>query len=221
MPTPLSTPPTFREIYRVLDASVEAGNWWPADSDFEVFVGAILTQNTNWQNVVTCIDNLKQADCLRPDALLALEAETLETLIYASGYRRAKTRYLKDISTWFIEHHPDAHTQDTPTLRQDLLRVHGVGAETADDLLLYVYQRPVFIYDLYARRLIEATGHGIYTTYNHAKRTLDPVIEAEGFNAAEHAHFHGLIVNASKHARTQGGWPTYWPSLLARAGVDY
>lgn len=211
-----TTHPSLRTVFKVLDTSTEAGDWWPAESRFEILVGAVLTQNTNWTNVERCITNLKRANALTPEAILALPTEALHELITPSGYWRVKATYLHALTQWFITHDPQAESMDDQALRVSLLAVHGVGQETADDILLYAYDRPVFIYDLYARRLLAAVGYGEYKTYRDAKRTLDPIVNAEGFTTQELAHFHGLIVQAGKDARAAGGWATHWAALTAQ-----
>lgn len=193
------------ELFDSLDSQLDAGTWWPADSDFEIFVGAVLTQNTAWSNVEKALENLQRAGVLAPTALLSLEPSDLEELIRPAGFFRAKARYLRAISNWYLNN-PSAHELSTAELRNSLLAVPGVGSETADDLLLYVYNRPVFIYDLYARRLLKAAGFGDFKSYEQAKKALDPLVEAANLSAAKHALFHGLIVEAGKQARKQGGY---------------
>lgn len=211
-----TTRPTLRFVFEVLNATTEAGDWWPADSRFEILVGAVLTQNTNWTNVERCIANLKAAHALTPEAIKALPRARLQELIKPSGYWRVKATYLHALTDWFIHHDHQAASMADERLRNSLLRVHGVGHETADDIVLYAYHRPVFIYDLYARRLLAVTGFGEYKTYLSAKRALDPTVTAEAFTTQELADFHGLIVQAGKDARAAGGWATHWPMLTAQ-----
>lgn len=212
----VTTHPTLRDVFEVLNATTDAGEWWPADSRFEILVGAVLTQNTNWTNVERCIANLKAANTLTPEAIKALPIAHLQDLIKPSGYWRVKATYLHALTDWFLALDRQAISMDDETLRTSLLRVHGVGQETADDILLYAYHRPVFIYDLYARRLLAATGFGEYKTYLKAKRALDPIVIAEAFTTQELADFHGLIVQAGKDARAAGGWATHWAALTAQ-----
>lgn len=214
---PMDQPPTLRTLYAVLAATTEAGQWWPAEGCFEILVGAVLTQNTAWTNVERCIQNLKAAQVLNPTAIHDLPLTELQTLIRPSGYWRVKADYLKHSATWFIEYDPQASTMDDQALRRSLLAVHGIGDETADDILLYAYNRPVFIYDTYARRFLAAVGFGDYPTYRKAKVAVDPFVEGEGFDVEELAHFHGLIVQAGKAARAVGGWTSYWPELVSQA----
>ena len=207
----------MRDLFELLEAQVPAGVWWPGNSRFEIALGAVLTQNTAWVNVETAISNLGEAGLLDPKRLLAADVETVKGLIRPAGYFNTKTGYLKNLTTWWINHDEQAQSLPTDVLRAELLKVRGVGEETADDLLLYVYERPVFIYDLYARRLLAAAGYGEHKTYQAAKRALDPLVDQAGFTVSEAAKFHGLIVDAGKLATRLGGWEQAYP-LLASHG---
>lgn len=205
----------MRRLYELSDSQVDTGDWWPADSRFEIAVGAVLTQNTAWKNVEVAISNLRRHGLVDPQRLLNCDDTELGQLIRPSGYFNTKTSYLKALSAWFSERDDSAQTLPTAQLRCELLAIRGVGQETADDLLLYVYNRPVFIYDLYARRLLSAAGLGTYRTYSAAKRALDPLAEEAAFSPAQMARFHGLIVDAGKIAAKLGGWDYAYPLLEA------
>ena len=145
------------EIYRRLNQSYGAQHWWPADSTFEVMVGAILTQNTSWINVEKAINNLKEVDVLNVHSLIELSEDKLAKLIRPSGYFNVKAKRIKHFVCWF-----EAEGQfnglkklDDQTLRNRLLEVNGIGPETADDILLYAFERPVFVIDSYTRRLLK------------------------------------------------------------------
>lgn len=185
-------------LYHHLEATTALSTWWPADSRYEIIVGAVLTQNTSWRNVETAIAQLKKAEALEPHTLLGLKIQRLQELIYSAGFYRAKARYLRAITEWFLENDAAAATWDTAQLRESLLSVRGVGDETADCIALYVYQRPLFIYDAYARRLLSQHGLGEYPNYKAAKRALDQHLP--DFSTAEFGRFHGLIVDHSKQA---------------------
>ncbi|WP_026460610.1 endonuclease III domain-containing protein [Schaalia suimastitidis] len=204
---------TFRALFDLLASRVDAGRWWPAQTDFEVMVGAVLTQNTSWTNVCLALDNLRDANMLHAQALAHCDKAHLESLIRPAGFFRAKSAYLQSLSAWYIANGDAAAQLSTDSLRQHLLALVGVGPETADDIVLYVYRRPVFIYDLYARRLLEAANMGAYRTYEAARRSLDTQFHEAGFSADEAGHFHGLIVEAGKVARTLGGWQVAFPLL--------
>lgn len=134
-------------------------NWWPGESRFEIMAGAVLTQNTMWRNVELAIANLKRAECLSAEAIARLEPEALAELIRPAGYYNVKARRLQNLCRWLLEEGEQELTQrDTLSLRRELLRINGVGPETADDILLYALERPVFVIDAYTRRLFSRFG---------------------------------------------------------------
>lgn len=137
-------------------------DWWPADSPFEVCVGAILTQNTNWGNVEKAIANLKAADRLTPSAIASLPPQELAALIRPAGYFNVKARRLQSFCSFVLEAaHGDLarlFAQDWQQLRQWLLAVNGIGPETADSILLYAANQPSFVVDAYTRRIFSRLG---------------------------------------------------------------
>lgn len=150
------------EVYRLLLDRYGPQRWWPADAPFEVIVGAILTQSAAWGNVEKAIFNLKQAAALTPVSLRKLPLDELAELIYPSGYYNAKTLKIKS----FVEHLGDAHQDsleklfslDVPSLRRELLTIHGIGPETADSIILYAARKPIFVIDAYTRRILSRLG---------------------------------------------------------------
>jgi endonuclease III related protein len=137
-------------------------NWWPADTPFEMCVGAILTQNTAWTNVEKAILALKQAGIMTPATLHGSDPEQLAQLIRPAGYFNVKSRRLKDFTTWLFLNHQGSlermFTVDWQELRVELLRVRGIGPETADSILLYAGHKPSFVVDAYTRRLFQRLG---------------------------------------------------------------
>lgn len=154
--------PTFRSVYDTLYAAFGPQGWWPAETPFEVAVGAILTQNTAWTNVERAIDNLKAASCLDPATLHAMDPAELGRLIRPAGYFNIKAQRLQALCGFLLAEAGGAlgnlADRDTPILRTDLLGVKGVGEETADSILLYALHRPVFVVDAYTRRIFERLG---------------------------------------------------------------
>ncbi|MBN9643634.1 endonuclease III domain-containing protein [Corynebacterium mendelii] len=205
-PTPLS----LSQIDRRLSHRVTTGVWWPAETDFEIAVGAVLTQNTAWTNVEHALDNLRREGLLSAPAITAADTAQLAELIRPAGYYNAKTRYLRQLAAWMSANHDRAHNLPTGRLRRALLSVTGIGPETADDIVLYVYNRPVFIFDLYARRMLTAAGYTVPAGYEAARRELSETLGVGSRDAQWHQRFHGLVVDAGKTARTRG-----WDSLLA------
>ena len=135
-------------------------NWWPAETPFEVMVGAVLTQNTAWSNVERAINNLKQADKLDCQQIAELSPLQLAELIRPAGYFNVKAKRLQNLCRFLLESGGETGVACYPTdeLRHALLSVNGVGPETADDILLYAFHRPVFVIDTYTRRLLKAYG---------------------------------------------------------------
>lgn len=149
--------PRLESIYRKLYARFGPQHWWPADSAFEVMVGAILTQNTNWQNVERAIANLKKRRVLDPEKLCRLPEKKLALLIRPAGYYNIKAGRLKALLE-FLKAHCGCDIKrlgrrGAQALRCDLLSVKGVGEETADSILLYALNKPVFVVDAYTKRI--------------------------------------------------------------------
>lgn len=147
------------ELYQQLRS--EHGNlrWWPADSPFEVALGAILTQATAWRNVEKAIDNLKAADAFTPEQIHAISQDELEKLLHPSGYFRMKAKKVRAFVEHIIERPmPVMFKQDVPDLRKELLSIYGVGPETADSIILYAAEKPSFVVDTYTYRLFSRLG---------------------------------------------------------------
>jgi len=140
-------------IYRLLRDACGPQNWWPAHSPFEVMLGAILTQNTNWRNVELAITNLKAANALDAQAILHMDESRLHELIRPSGFFRQKTERLRLFSAFYLEHGGEQGIRALPEPRSALLALKGIGPETADSILLYALNIPVFVVDAYTRRI--------------------------------------------------------------------
>ena len=132
-------------------------NWWPGDTPFEIMVGAILTQNTSWSNVEKAIDNLKKEDLLEPRKLYHINQEELTQLIKPSGYYNIKAKRLKNFVNIFVNDFEGSAEKmfsgDSKELRKKLLKVNGIGPETADSILLYAGEKPFFVVDAYTKRI--------------------------------------------------------------------
>lgn len=170
---------TLIQVYQTLYETYGPQGWWPADSPFEVMVGAILTQNTAWTNVEKAVDNLKGNNALSADSIINTPHEQLAEWIRPSGYFNIKSERLKEFCRWYIAHGEQEclNDLDTDSLRHSLLQVKGVGPETADDMLLYAFGRPVFVIDAYTRRLFSR---------------LDFISGDEGYENSRHYFEHGL-----------------------------
>lgn len=145
------------EIYQLLFDSFGSQHWWPGQSQFEIITGAILTQNTSWANVEKAISNLKSADCLAPEKLYNLDVSQLAEFVRPAGYYNIKTKRLKNFINWLFDNYDgrliNLKTIDTNQLRAELLAINGIGYETADSILLYAFDRPVFVVDAYTARI--------------------------------------------------------------------
>ena len=181
-------------VYQALFAANGHQHWWPGDSAFEIMVGAVLTQNTAWTNVEKAITNMKKAKVLTPQAIVQAHPKKLAGWLKPSGYFNIKAKRVKAMCAWLVAQGGVRRLARVPTpeLRQELLAVHGIGPETADDILLYAFQRPVFVIDAYTRRIFQRlgliAGKEDYETLRQLfEKTLDS--DAQLFN-----EYHALIV---------------------------
>lgn len=136
-------------------------HWWPAESKLEIIVGAILTQNISWNNVEKAILNLEDKDLLSIDGILNTDIESLALLIKPAGYYNQKSRYLKNICGFVRENYKSLDeflSQDSIKLRNKLLKIKGIGPETADSIILYAAEKPVFVVDAYTKRIFHRLG---------------------------------------------------------------
>lgn len=152
------------EVYRLLLGRYGPQGWWPGESRFEMMVGAVLTQAAAWGNVEKAIANLKAAEAMSPRAIRDMAEPQLAELLYPSGYYNAKARKLKALAEFVGRRFGDdidaMAREDAWELRAELLEVHGIGEETADDILLYPLGKPVFVIDAYTKRLFFRLGLG-------------------------------------------------------------
>ncbi len=194
----MSTRTRIPQVYARLFAANGRQRWWPGDTAFEIMVGAVLTQNTAWTNVERAIANLKKAGVLSPQAVVKAHPRRLAGWLKPSGYFNVKARRLRAMCRWLVEQGGVRKIAKWPTheLRRALLAVHGIGPETADDILLYAFRRPVFVIDAYTRRIFQRlrliAGNEDYETLRQIFETaLDP--DAQLFN-----EYHALIVAHGK-----------------------
>ncbi len=147
----------LRDYFHTLLSGWGPQQWWPAESPFEVIVGAILTQNTNWGNVEKALANLREDGCLSLDGIRKVRLSKLERLLRPSGYFRQKAERLKTFVSWLDREHGGSLERmfEIPTheLRQQMLSIKGIGPETADSILLYAGQHEIFVVDAYTRRI--------------------------------------------------------------------
>jgi endonuclease III related protein len=190
------------DIYQRLFVKYGPQHWWPAEEPFEVIVGAILTQSAAWTNVEKAIKNLKQVGALQPAALRKLSQDELATLIHSCGYYNVKARKIKAFAAWFGEKYDDnlirLFAQDTSELRQQLLAIYGIGEETADSIILYAGNKPIFVIDAYTRRIFGRLGLAPHNNSYSAWQAMflaDLPSDAVLFN-----EYHALLVRLAKEA---------------------
>lgn len=197
---PVSTRKRLLRIYETLDRFFGNLHWWPGKTPFEIAVGAILTQNTNWANVEKAIDRLKAVGVLEPGILHRLDDKVLADLIRPSGYFRVKTKRLKAfldvLCGTFGGDLGKMLSGDLQEARQRLLEISGVGEETADSILLYAGRKPVFVVDAYTRRIL--SRHGIVDEKTSYSGIRDLFLSCLPRDTGVYSQYHALIVETGK-----------------------
>jgi endonuclease III related protein len=201
---PITREEQIRKYYGTLFSAWGTQHWWPAETQFEVIVGAYLTQNTAWTNVERALANLRAAGALTVDAIRTIRLSRLERLIRPSGYFRQKAKRLKTFVAFLDQKYAGSlermFSEPTIKLRDELLSLNGVGPETADSILLYAGNHPVFVVDAYTRRILDR--HGIVPAKSDYEEIRDlfqnalaPVVQEQrvvttalesGFRGASH-----------------------------------
>jgi endonuclease-3 related protein len=188
------------DIYEALYSHFGPLHWWPGDSPFEIAVGAILTQNTNWINVEKAIRNLKNGKGLTAESLHTMSHSRLASLIKPAGYFNVKAKRLKNFIAFLTNHYKGSMNRlgkpDMNVLREELLRVNGIGPETADSILLYALAKPVFVIDAYTKRIL--SRHGIVSekiTYHELQELFHNNINP---NVPHYNEYHALLVMLGK-----------------------
>jgi endonuclease-3 related protein len=159
----MSATEQLTKMYELLFGRFGPQHWWPGETQFEIIIGAILTQNTSWANVEKAIENLKTTKALSAKALYRMNHDELATLIKPAGYFNIKAKRLKTFLTWLFDEYDglleNIEQISTARLREELLNIKGIGPETADSILLYAFERPVFVVDAYTARVM--TRHAL------------------------------------------------------------
>lgn len=191
---------TLMDLYNRLYTRFGPQHWWPGQTPLEIMIGAVLTQNTNWKNVEKAIDNLKAAGLLDVRRLYQVPADQLAELIRPAGYFNIKTKRLKNLITWLWEKYngniQTLKNKPTSRLREELLSISGIGPETADSILLYAIEKPVFVVDAYTARILGrhhliAEGDGYAEIQSLFENALPK--ETALFN-----EYHALLVRCGK-----------------------
>ena len=189
------------EIYERLLRTVGPRHWWPGESPFEVIVGAILTQNTSWTNVEKAIENLKGMGILSPSGIKGIGRDELAQVIRPSGFYRLKANRLKRFVQFFYEEFDGdmrlMKSQDLVSLRERLLKVDGIGPETADSIILYALEKPIFVVDGYTRRVF--SRHNLISEKWSYEEVQRMVMGELGRDVGVYNEFHALLVFLGKH----------------------
>ena len=197
----INTKQRLLRIFRLLLASFGKRYWWPGESQLEIAVGAILTQNTSWKNVEKAIDNLKKKRLLDVKRLYEIDTARLSGIIKPAGFFNIKALRLKNFIQVIYEKHSaamqDLAELDMDSLRKLLLGINGIGCETADSIILYAFNKPIFVVDAYSKRFLK--HHKLYdgnTDYHDIQRFFMENLPNDTYLFNE---FHALIVYLCQH----------------------
>jgi endonuclease-3 related protein len=193
--------PPLDQYFNSLFTALGPQHWWPGKTQFEVIIRAILTQNTSWQNVELALSHLRTAGVFTPTAVEKANVRRLQSLIRPSGYYRQKARALKSFVRFLRTEYRGSlkrmFATRTVELREKLLRVWGIGPETADAILLYAGEHPVFVVDAYTKRIMSRHGWiGDKAKYEELRWMFERQFPGQTERFKE---FHGLIVAAGKN----------------------
>jgi endonuclease III related protein len=180
----------FLRIYNLLYKAYGPQYWWPCstkEKKFEMIIGSILTQNTSWKNVEIAIKNLNDNDLIASDKIIKADINNLKKLIKSAGYYNQKAERLKIVAKFFKE--------NKSITREKLLKVNGIGPETADSILLYAYNKPYFVIDAYTKRIFNRLELAKTESYEELQKLFEANLpkEAQLFN-----EYHALIVKLAK-----------------------
>jgi endonuclease-3 related protein len=188
------------KIYNTLYRAYGPMHWWPGETSFEVMVGAILTQNTSWKNVEKAIGRLKEKKRLTPKGIRELPKSSLASLIRSSGYFRIKAERLKVFVDFLFDEYDGSikrmKRERLGGLRQKLLGVKGIGPETADSILLYGLEKPIFVVDAYTKRIL--SRHGIVSEKASYEEVQTLFMDHLPHDEKRYNEYHALLVHLGK-----------------------
>jgi len=191
----------LEELYQRLSRAYDVGIWWPSDSPFEVMVGAILTQQTNWANVSRSLAMLKDAGLIDADAMSECDLALLEEMVRPTGFYRQKAARLKAMAS----HVRHRHSSDVSSflsgeigpVREELLELPGIGPETADSILLFAGSRPKFVAAVYVARVLDRTGIYHAKGYDDLQDFVESAIRPD---VERYRHLYALCVHLCQNA---------------------
>lgn len=174
------------------------GWWWPGEEPFEIALGAVLVQRSRWEQAAAALSALEEAGLRAASALASADEERVRALVRPAGFPRTKPRRVLALARWWDARAEAARGLDDAALRAELRGVEGIGEETADAICLYCFERPTFLCDEYARRLLAGRGLEVPRSYTAFARAIAPAVQEAAFSVAELAELHGLIVEEGK-----------------------
>ncbi|WP_164670769.1 endonuclease III domain-containing protein [Virgibacillus doumboii] len=186
----------YHFIYKKLYNHYGPQGWWPADTAFEMMIGAILVQNTSWRNVEKALSNVKPY--LEPQKMDNLSVAELAAFIRPSGFFNVKAKRIKAFMNWFRAYDYDVERikkMNMDSLRHELLDINGIGRETADVMLLYVFEKSVFVTDAYARRIFCRFGYDMPVSYDRFREQVEEYLPDDLHVFKE---YHALLVEHAK-----------------------
>ena len=185
---------TLKQIYITLLNELGPQDWWPAETPFEVVVGAILTQQTKWTNVEQAISNLKAHGLMEPESLSKADLGSVEDFVRCCGFYRQKASRLVNIAKYFADNGlKNVFRMPVGNLRSEMLSLNGVGNETADSIVLYAANKPKFVIDAYTTRIMRCLG--IEGDYLHLQELFEGELEED---VDLYKEYHALIVEYAK-----------------------
>lgn len=189
----------LRTMYERLGASFKVKNWWPAESEFEIMIGAILTQQTTWKNVEKVMTDLKANGLLDVDSLVRIDNDTLEEIVMPAGFYRQKASRIKGLAE-YIKVHYDSNplaimNRPLEEARRELLSIRGIGEETADSMLLFAGHKPKFVAASYVSRILKRTGILDSEDYGEIQRYVESIVPPK---PEIYAKFYALLIQLAK-----------------------
>lgn len=196
----MNTRDRIQNIYDLLYKEYGSQGWWPGDSKLECIIGAILTQNTSWVNVEKAINNLKRLNLISANKLKLITTEELAELIRPSGYYNQKAIKIKNFISFLSENYKDnldkMFLEETYELREKLLSIKGIGPETADCILLYGGNKPIFVIDAYTYRVL--SRHGLVPDQTNYNEMQDLFMDSLSDDSGLYNEYHALLVKVGK-----------------------
>ncbi|MDK9738869.1 endonuclease [Vibrio sp. D404a] len=182
----------IRDVFRGLEEHYGWFDWWPTSDPYQIMMGAILVQNTNWKNAEKALDNLGKT--ITPQQVASMDIDELAQAIRSSGYYNQKALKLKAMTQWFAQYDYEidaVRSEELEKLRRELLAVRGIGGETADAILVYAIGKPSFVIDAYARRIFERVGLDVPKSYETFHDLMHRVLEPD---TRRYGYYHGVLV---------------------------